>query len=232
MQRDCWTPSGSEEITVNIFTLHAFNLVFKQKPCLNRILKENLDRFDLDNLFESNKGTFTYENWSTNSYVGLLIYTQLIESFGWTAFKTIFREYESLSDREKIFKTDLDKWDQWICRFSNIVGLDISPLFYFWSIPYSSKPGTNLSDLRPWLPDDQITRLFPKRVEYVKQNFSNLLIGTEWTLSTCDRLIYPHSDEEISEQVMNVKRKVSVNSNRSSTSSSSTTSSVSNSGQE
>lgn len=184
MQRTCWTPAGSEEITVDIFTLHAFHLVFKEKISFseNRFLKQKLDEKVLDVL---KTRAYTFDDWCSNSSIGIFLYAQLINSFGWNAFKILFREYESLSDKEKIFKSNLDKWDQFICRFSNIVGLDVSPLFYFWCIPFSRRPSTNLSDLTPWLPDDEITRLYPDRVKYVKLIYNNLLLGNESYYSTC-----------------------------------------------
>jgi hypothetical protein len=131
-------------------------------------------------------------SWSENPYTALLCYMQLINAFGWEAFKLIFREYESLSDKDKIFTNDLDKWTAWICKFSNIVGLDVSPLFTFWAIPFSEKPGTNLNELKPFLPDDEITRIFENRVEYVKTKYSTpLLIGNEDKYTTCPKINYP-----------------------------------------
>ncbi len=193
MQRSCWTPKGTEEVTVNIFTLHGFNSVFKEKPWLNRILQQKVDEKVLD-VLKSEK--FSSTDLFKNPYLGLFLHAQLINSFGWNAYKTIFREYESLNDKEKLFKSDQDKWDQWICKFSNIVGLDVSPLFYFWSAPFSKNPGTNLSDLTPWLPDDEITRSYPERVEYVKNNYSGLLIGSESQYSSCTKIIYSDSSSD------------------------------------
>lgn len=117
---------------------------------------------------------------------------QLINAFGWDSFKFVFREYESLTDKEKIFKNDLDKWTTLICKFSNVVGLDVSPLFTFWAIPFYEKPGANLSELTPFLPDDQITRIFPNRVEYVKTKYVRpLLIGNESSYTTFPKTDYP-----------------------------------------
>jgi hypothetical protein len=43
MQRRCWTPNGAEEVTVNIFTLHAFDLVLHEKPWINKIIRAKLN---------------------------------------------------------------------------------------------------------------------------------------------------------------------------------------------
>ena len=189
MQRFCWTPNGTEEVTPNIFVLHAFQLVFKEKPWLNKIqvdkLKQNiLLKYDFD-----------FTKWSKNPYIALFIYTQLVNSFGWNSFKFIFREYESLSNKEKLFNNDEDKWDQWIIRFSSVVGLDVSPLFYFWNIPFSEKPSLNLKDLTPWLPSDEITKMFPDRVDHVKRNYNGLLIGNEAVYMNVEAKTYPDDFE-------------------------------------
>lgn len=190
MQRSSWTPSGSEEVTVNIFTLHVYNLVFNEPPWNNKFLKERLND---DHLKALAKLEFDHSEWRLRPYVGILVFTQLINSFGWDAFKIFFSEYEGLTDSEKIFKNDIDKWNEWIYRFSNIVGLDISPLFYFWGIPFSENLGTNLSDLIPWVPDDNITNTFKDRLELVKKKYSGLMIGNEEHLSTCTKIFYPEN---------------------------------------
>lgn len=187
MQRSCWTPVGTEEVTVNIFTLHVFHLVFQQKPSILKI-KEKIDQVKFKNYSDE---SFKFEEWKKSPFIALLLFIQLVNSFGWNAFKIIFREYESLTDKEKVFTNDLDKWDQWILRLSNVVGLDISPLFYFWNIPFSEKPGTNLTDLTPWLPNDEITKQFPSRVDYVKKNYNGLLLGNEAYYSSCPIVSYP-----------------------------------------
>lgn len=157
-------------------------MILKEKPWINRYLKHGLDEKMLDVLTSE---TYCFKDWCSNSRIGLFLYAQLVNSFGWNSYKTLFREYESLNDKERAFKTDLDKWDQFICRFSNIVGLDISPLFYFWAIPFSEKAIANLNNLTPWLPDDEVTRMYADRVKYVRMKYKNLLLGNEMLYSSC-----------------------------------------------
>ena len=190
--RPYWTPDGAEEVTVNIFTLHAFHLVCKQKPTLDRILNKKLNEIQLK---EYSSGGFLFEEWGKNPYIGLLLYVQLINSFGWNAFKIVFREYESLSEKEKMFVSDVVKWDEFIVRFSNVVGLDVSPLFYFWNIPFSDKPSKSLNDLTPWLPNDDVAKLLPDRIEEVKKNYNGLLFGNESLYSSCPKIMYPDDFE-------------------------------------
>ena len=120
-----------------------------------------------------------------------MIYLQLINAFGWNAFKIIYREYESLTEKERLLTTDLTKWDEWITRFSNIVGLNLSPLFFFWNIPFTERTSANLNDLTPWLPNDEISKLFTDRVNFVKKNYNGLLFGNESLFSSCPKIMYP-----------------------------------------
>ncbi len=185
MTRPCWTPTGAEEVTVNIFTIHALHLAFNHIPSLIHPTRLN------HSLLNKHASTgFSFNSWSQNPYIGLIIYSQLIHSFGWNAFKIIFREYESLSEKEKLLDSDVTKWDEWITRFSNIVGLDVSPLFYFWSIPFSEKTSANLNDLTPWLPNDEVSKMFGDRVNYVKKNYNGLLFGNESLYSSCPKMLY------------------------------------------
>lgn len=71
MTRGCWTPTGTEEVTVNIFTLHAFHLVLQKKPLTETILKEKLTDLILENYASSD---FSFENWKSNKNFNLRIY--------------------------------------------------------------------------------------------------------------------------------------------------------------
>lgn len=169
MQRPLWTPHGTEEVTVNLFTLHAYEAVFDENAWTNRLFKEKQNKNALVDLAQKN---FPFDQWCSQPYVALILYAQLIKAFGWNAFKVTFREYETLNSMDH-FKTDTDKWNQWIERFSSVANVDVSPLFLFWGIPFTKNSSTTLT---PWLADDQFTRMFPSRVTYVKNSYPSLLI--------------------------------------------------------
>lgn len=188
MTRSYWTPRGAEEVTVNIFTLHAYHLVFNKKPDIKGLIDNKLTSLALNRYANAD---FSFVEWTKNPYIGLLVYAQLVNAFGWDAFKIVFREYESLAEKEFLID-DLTKWDEWIIRFSNIVGLDVSPLFLFWNIPFTEKTLLSVNDLTPWLPNDEISKIFVDRVNYVKMNYKpGLLFGNEGLYSSCPRVMYP-----------------------------------------
>ena len=82
-------------------------MILKEKPWINRYLKHGLDEKILDVL---NLETYCFKDWYSNSKIGLFLYAQLVNSFGWNSYKTLFREYESLSEKEDVLikKNNLD----------------------------------------------------------------------------------------------------------------------------
>lgn len=177
-QRPTWTQTGTHEVMPNVYTLHALEHVYGDgSNWRNRLF--NISR--LKRLLKD--FTFSYDHWSRDPNIAFLIYLQLVQSFGWPAFKLVFREYESsakkVADSSKRVSDEI-KWAEWIVKFSNVVGLNLSPLFYFWSIPFSNVQVEKLIDttLPLWLPDDSITQLLPSRVSFVKESYSNLVIGS------------------------------------------------------
>ncbi|NIR01199.1 MAG: hypothetical protein GTN78_13535, partial [Gemmatimonadales bacterium] len=72
---------------------------------------------------------------------------------GWDAYKRVFAEYRGLPESERP-KTDADKRDQWLMRFSRAVGKNLGPFFTAWGIPTSQEARASLSDLPTWLPEN------------------------------------------------------------------------------
>jgi hypothetical protein len=195
MQRLAWTPAGAEELTPNIFALHALDYVFQENKWLEKFTSE----IRIEKLLKDY--AFTFDEWSRDPRLGFFIYLQLIGSFGWNAFKTLFREYESQangssnesssSTSQQTLKDDASRWSYFIIKFSQIVGLNVSPLFLFWSIPFSSKVlNESLNNLPAWLPDDKIIKFSSQRVKLVQANYENLLVGNENLYMSCPKVVY------------------------------------------
>ena len=183
MQRTSWTPRGTEEVMPNLFALHALDYVFKD----NKWLENFLNEIRIEKLLKNY--TFSFDQWEKSPQLAFFLYLQLLNAFGWNAFKAVFREYES--GGEMSLKNDTARWNKWISKFSIVTGLNVTPLFYFWSIPFSEE---NLSDavkeLTPWLPDDKVANYFPDRIEAVKGRYQKLLLGNETIYMLCQKVIY------------------------------------------
>ena len=55
-------------------------------------------------------------------------------------------------------KSDLDKMQEWVIRYSKQVGYNLSPVFEFWRWPITDETKEELSHLDPYFPDDSITQ--------------------------------------------------------------------------
>ena len=87
-----------------------------------------------------------------------MVYHQLVEGFGWEPFYRVFAEYRALP-RDERPKTDGQKRDQFMVRFSRAVGKNLGPLFETWRIPTSAQARASVAALPAWLPEPD----FPKR---------------------------------------------------------------------
>ncbi len=80
------------------------------------------------------------------------MYVQLREAFGWEAFKKVIAQYRTLNKDERP-KNDDQKRDQWMVRFSRVVGKNLGPFFQAWNIPTSDEARKSISDLPAWMPE-------------------------------------------------------------------------------
>ena len=170
MQRKEWTFYGTEEVTVNIFTLYGMDVI-----C-------GIDPWNHPWLLEQRKGTTSYLRagadfgmWKAVPGIALHLYAQLAHSFTWEAYKRVFRRYTVLHPYHKP-QSDQDKIDLWFFIFSDKTKFNLLPVAIFWGIPISNGGVSKIEalKLKSFLPDDEITREVPDRVEMVKGRFPDL----------------------------------------------------------
>ncbi|KAL0482565.1 peptidase M60 [Acrasis kona] len=148
-QNDAWTPEGTVEVTVNLFTIYVIwtfegNNWSQMK---NRLLYKQGMEHHRREFFKSPN----FEHWKDEPFVGLWLYVELIEGFGFEPFKKVFRDYLRLSGVD-LPKSNQQKRDEWAMRFSRQVGRNICPLFSIWHVPISQHVNKQLSDLPDWSP--------------------------------------------------------------------------------
>ena len=168
MQRKWWTWNGTGEVTVNIFTLHAMDVISNKRPWIHEWLAKTLPKMKIvlqkDDL---------YEDWLKFPGVALGIYAQLQHCFGWEAYRKVFAYYESL-EWDKQPQRDGDKITFWIETFSKTVGYNLCPLFEFWGFKLVENLSSRLQ-MPPFLPDDEMTQLAPHRVEVLEAVYPGLV---------------------------------------------------------
>ncbi len=143
-----WTFDGAVEVTVNLFTLYVYERLVGI-PVAGRWRGSGRSRAELLALHDFDNPDF--ELWKREPFLALVMYAQMQEAFGWNAYRRVFATYLALPDRERP-RTDDEKRDQWLVRFSEEVGRNLGPFFEAWGVPTSQAAPDSISHLPEWMP--------------------------------------------------------------------------------
>ncbi len=143
------TFSGTVEVTVNLFTTYIYDTVCGISPEKGQLDLEK-QRQKYDKYVSSGRD---FNQWKTDPFLALVMYLQLQREFGWQAYKQVFAEYHSLSHSQRP-KSDPEKRDQWMVRFSKTIGYNLGPFFDAWNVPVSENAKKQISHLPVWLPEE------------------------------------------------------------------------------
>jgi len=131
-QRPEWTFRGTVEVTCNLFTLYCLD-----KLCANRNPRREVTReYRERRIRRYLEGGARFEEWQRDPFLALQMYMQMQEAFGWEAFIKVFAEYRQLPPEERP-RSDDEKRDQFLVRFSRTVGRNLGPFFEAWGVPTS-----------------------------------------------------------------------------------------------
>lgn len=148
-----WTFDGTVEVTVNLFSLYVFETVCNiPREKTRRELTKDWQEKKRKEFFA--KGS-PFETWKKDPFLALAMYVDMIDAFGWDAFKNVFREYRTLSNEQRP-KNDDEKRDQWMVRMSRQVGKNLGPYFDQWGVPVSKSAKDSIKDLPVWEPYKEI----------------------------------------------------------------------------
>jgi hypothetical protein len=148
-QDRAWTFRGAGEVTCNLFTLY----------CMEKLCNNENPRREVTKKYRQSRiqryvdGGADFDRWRRDPFLALQMYMQLQEAFGWEAYQKVFAEYRELS-REERPRSDDDKRDQWLVRYSKTVGKNLGPFFEAWGVPTSKEARGSVADLPTWMPDD------------------------------------------------------------------------------
>jgi hypothetical protein len=150
LQESEWTFEGTGEVTNNVLAMYVYPEVLKLPfagghPAIRdpAVRAERLRKY-LD-------AGAPFEKWKSDPFLALTLYIQLVEEFGWRPFQKVFAEYRALSPAERP-KTDEQKRDQWMVRFSRATGRNLGPFFQTWGVPTSDTARASIRELPAWLP--------------------------------------------------------------------------------
>ncbi len=152
LQSPDWTFDGTGEVTNNILAMHVYPEVLGLRfdgghPAIR---DRNARTERVRKYFAAGS---RFEDWKKDPFLALAMYIQLIDGFGWTPFREVFHEYRSLPRGERP-RTDAEKRDQWLVRFSRRVGRNLGPFFQAWGVPTSAEVRASVAALPPWMPPD------------------------------------------------------------------------------
>ncbi|ELU05583.1 hypothetical protein CAPTEDRAFT_195748 [Capitella teleta] len=165
MQRLEWTFQGTSEVTVNVFTLHAMDVVNGVKPWIHPWLNNQMNAIKRYLMAGAD-----FTTWKKEPGIALGIYAQLAHHLGWGTYKAVFRKYEVMSNEQKP-KTDDEKIRLWITTFAECCGQNLCALFRFWGFTIPNDLQRNLAELPLFLPMDEMTLFVPERIAKVVAEF-------------------------------------------------------------
>ena len=167
-----WTFSGTTEVTVNLFTLYSFEQVCGMPVAQNprgslAFRQEQMKRYDFSKP--------SFEQWQSDAFLALVMYEQLQQGFGWEAYRSVFAEYLALSAAARP-RTDEQKRDQWLIRFSRTVNRNLGPFFQTWGIPTTAAARASIEDLPWWMPAE-LSALAPAGLPRIANGSERLTVA-------------------------------------------------------
>jgi hypothetical protein len=150
-----WTFDGTVEVTVNLFTLHAFEVVCNEPVAVN---SRGSLAFRVEQMRKYNFDRPDFELWKSDPFLALTMYIQLQQAFGWDSYKAVFAEYLALTAAQRP-RTDQQKRDQWMVRFSQRIGINLGPFFQHWGVPTTEASRQSIAHLPVWMPKEIMNRI-------------------------------------------------------------------------
>lgn len=149
-QQSDWTFDGTGEVTNNVFALYILDTICGVTTHTHPALEPKARQARLQKYLD---GGAKFEQWKSDPFLALTLYIQLQQGFGWDTYKKVFAEYRRLPDAERP-KTDEEKRDQWLVRFSRAAGRNLGPFFQAWGVPTTPQALASIATLPPWMPPD------------------------------------------------------------------------------
>lgn len=144
-----WTFDGTGEVTVNLFSLYILDRCCHVNGSGHPAIEPETRATKTAEYIAVGA---PFERWKSDPFLALYMYMQLQEAFGWEAFKRVFAEYRAAPESE-LPKSDDEKRDQWMVRFSLAVGRNLAPFFNAWGIPTSEHARASIAGLPEWMPE-------------------------------------------------------------------------------
>ena len=140
-QKQWWTWDATTEVTVNLFTMYTMEHLIGRSPDNMSLLGTDKGRTKVQTWVDSGKPR---SGWNKDPFLALYLYSQLIDAFGWSVLKEVFRTYEENPPKFDRASGD-DKMAEWASRYSQIARHDLQPFFEAWGFRVPAQ-----KSLPPW----------------------------------------------------------------------------------
>jgi hypothetical protein len=87
--------------------------------------------------------------WRSDPWLGLALYWQPIDTFGWDVLKAVYAEYENDKDLQH-GASDIDEMDQFMVIWSQKAGVNMAGYFASWGFDLPSKDSSLITSLPMW----------------------------------------------------------------------------------
>lgn len=148
-QQPEWTFEGTVEVTCNLFSLYIFEKVIGNGKTSGH--GQVSPKAQQEHWEKHRKAGAPFAAWKADPFLALTSYIQLIDGFGFDCLMQVLRSYQN-DDLGPLPKTDDEKRDQWMVRYSKISGKNLGPFFDAWGIPVSSQAKAQIETLPAWMP--------------------------------------------------------------------------------
>lgn len=152
MQNLDWVFDGTTEVSNNLFSLYMFDRLVGG-------LDDAHSAISTANTVKSIKKYFAngadYETWKNDPFLGLILFRQLQDGFGWETFKTFFRQLHEMAAADpqgNFADSDQKKRDLWALKMSQITGRNLAPFFEKWGVTISPGVKAQTAVLPGWMP--------------------------------------------------------------------------------
>jgi len=150
-QRSDYGFEGTGEVTCNIFTLYGYHMMGMEHAVDTKLglpsggLRTKVRSKTIEYFGKGRR----FEDWQRDPMLGLATFIELIDAFGWDAFKKMFRAYWSLPSDQRP-RNDDEKRDLFLKVMSRCTNCNLAPFMDRWGIPVSRRARAAVSHLRPW----------------------------------------------------------------------------------
>lgn len=150
-QRPHFTFEGTGEVTNNVIGMWCYEAVLGKDWLIGHPnITPEARRAHVQKI---RAATDKWAVWKSDPFLALTTYIQLVQGFGWESWR---RYLHSFADPAfgPAPADDAQRRDQFLVRYSKIVGRNLGPFFEFWGIPVSSAAQQAVAGLEGWMPKD------------------------------------------------------------------------------